>query len=194
MSFQNLKENGSRALRISPRVITLDVVFRALLGTSFVFMIVLGLDMPKSSFGDPKAYPIFVGSVGLILWVGSNINEAIQIINNRKQGRIYDIRFETEGISPMTVWLRTALVFSIMTATILGVWLVNFHIAMPLFLLTYLRFVGKMRWRSVILVAILMEIPIVFLYGAVIHTSWPDSLIERIFDFSIQDVLDGPLG
>jgi hypothetical protein len=188
MSFEDLKQNGSRALKLCPKYITLDIVFRGLLGASFVWMIVLALDMPKSSFGDPKAYPLFVGTIGLVLWVASNINEAIQLINNRKQGRIYDIRFETEGI-----WLRTGWVFSIMVMTIVGVWLVNFHLAIPIFLISYLRFVGKMRWRSVILIAIAMEIPIVVLYGAVIHTSWPDSLLERIFDFDIQDFFDGPL-
>jgi hypothetical protein len=193
MAF-NLRENGSRALKISPKIITLDVLFRAFLGVGFGIMIIRGLDMPQSSFGDPKAYPIFVGTIGLVLWAASNVNEALQLINKRKQGRIYDISFETEGISTVTVWLRTAWVFSIMVATILGVWLVNFHLAIPIFLISYLRFVGKMRWRSVLLVAIAMEIPIVILYGAVIHTAWPDSLVERVFDFSLQDFFDGPLG
>ena len=180
-------------LKAGQRIITLDVVFRGLLGVVFVGMIIAALGMPETSFGKPAAYPMFVGTVGLVLWVLSNINEVLGIRRGREQSRIYDIKFETEGMSQLVVWLRTAWVFGIMGGTIVGVWLVNFHIAIPLFLITYLKFVGKVKWWVALLIALLVEIPIVVLYGAVIHTVWPESVIERIFDFSIQDLLDGPL-
>jgi hypothetical protein len=186
-------QRGENLLQTIQRVVTLDIVFRVLLGVVFVSMIVMATRMPKTSFGDPSAYPMFVGIVGSALWIASNVNELVGKFNGRRQGRIYDITFETAGMSQRTVWLRTGWVFGVIGATIVGVWLLSFHIAIPSFVFLYLRFVGKVSWRVGILIAILIEIPIVVLYGGVIYTAWPVSVIEQIFDFSIQDVLDGPL-
>lgn len=177
-------------IRTTQRIITLDIIFRALLGFIFVGMIVAANGMPKTSFGDPSAYPRFVGVIGLTLWVASNLNELVSQLRGKQQGRIYDITFQTTGMSPLVIWLRTGWVFGIMGATIVGVWLVNFHLAIPLFLFSYLRFVGKIKWWVAILIGALMELPIGFLYGALIHVVWPVSVLERVFDFSLQAPFD----
>jgi hypothetical protein len=180
-------------LKIALRFVTLDLFFRLALGGVFVSMIVMATQMPKTSFGDPSAYPMFVGITGLILWIASNVNEVLGQLKGRKQGRIYDITFETAHMSPRTVWLRTAWVFGIIGATIVGIWLFSFHVAIPAFVILYLKLVGKVRLHNAIIIGLLIEIPIVVLYGGIIYTVWPESVIERIFDFSIQDLLDGPL-
>ena len=177
-------------IRTTQRIITLDIIFRALLGFIFVGMIVAANGMPKTSFGDPSAYPRFVGVIGLTLWVASNLNELVSQLRGKQQGRIYDITFQTTGMSPLVIWLRTGWVFGIMGATIVGVWLVNFHLAIPLFLFSYLRFVGKIKWWVAILIGALMELPIGFLYGALIHVVRPVSVLERVFDFSLQAPFD----
>jgi len=41
-----------------------------------------------------------------------------------------------------------------------------------------------------ILIGALMELPIGFLYGALIHVVWPVSVLERVFDFSLQAPFD----
>lgn len=189
-------EGGSGAvnrLKIARRFVTLDVFFRLALGFVFVMMIVLASGMPQTSFGDPSAYPMFVGIMGLILWTASNVNELLGQSKGRKQGRIYDITFETAHMSARTVWLRTGWVFGIIGATIVGIWAFSFHLAIPGFVILYLKFVGKVRLHNAIIIGLLIEIPIVVLYGGIIYTAWPESVIERIFDFSIQDLLDGPL-
>lgn len=177
-------------IRTTQRIITLDIIFRALLGFVFVGMIVAANGMPKTSFGDPSAYPRFVGVIGLTLWVASNLNELVTQLRGKQQGRIYDITFQTTGMSPLVIWLRTGWVFGIMGATIVGVWLVNFHLAIPLFLISYLRFIGKIKWWVAILIGALMELPIGVLYGALIHVVWPESVLERVFDFSLQAPFD----
>lgn len=177
-------------VKATQRIVTLDIVFRALLGFVFVGMIVAANGMPKTSFGDPSAYPRFVGVIGLVLWVASNLNEMVSQLRGKQQGRIYDITFQTTGMSPLVIWLRTGWVFGIMGATIVGVWLINFHLAIPLFLIAYLRFVGKIKWWVAIVIGALMELPIGFLYGAIIHTAWPKSVLERVFDISLQEPFD----
>ena len=177
-------------IRTTQRIITLDIIFRALLGFVFVGMIVAANGMPKTSFGDPSAYPRFVGVIGLTLWVASNLNELVTQLRGKQQGRIYDITFQTTGMSPLVIWMRTGWVFGIMGATIVGVWLLNFHLAIPLFLISYLRFIGKIKWWVAILIGALMELPIGVLYGALIHVVWPESVLERVFDFSLQAPFD----
>lgn len=177
-------------IRTTQRIITLDIIFRALLGFVFVGMIVAANGMPKTSFGDPSAYPRFVGVIGLTLWVASNLNELVTQLRGKEQGRIYDITFQTTGMSPLVIWMRTGWVFGIMGATIVGVWLLNFHLAIPLFLISYLRFIGKIKWWVAILIGALMELPIGVLYGALIHVVWPESVLERVFDFSLQAPFD----
>ena len=178
------------AIKKGQRIITLDVVFRGLLGYVFVGMIIAAAGMPTTTFGDPSACPRFVGVIGLVLWTASNLTELRSALKGRRQGRIYDIAFQTTGMKATVVWLRTAWVFGIMGATIVGVWLVNFHIAIPAFLMIYLVFVGKLNWKMSLGIAFVVELPIAFLYGSLIHTAWPLSVVERVFDFQFQTPID----
>lgn len=188
------QENGTGgvvdAFKKTPKIITLDIIFRAALGYVFVGMIIAAEGMPKTTFGDPSAYPRFVGVIGLVLWIASNLTELRNALKGHQQGRIYDIAFQTTGMKASVVWLRTAWVFGIMGATIVGVWLVNFHVAIPTFLVAYLVFVGKLNWRLSLVIAFLVELPIAFLYGSLIHTAWPLSVVERVFGFQFQTPID----
>ncbi len=140
--------------RRASTIITLDVVFRLGLGVGFVLMLVLAGRMPSSSFGNPAVYPTMIGWIGITLWVGLIVQTVIDNARGRRQGRIYDISFEVHHLSTITVWLRTGAVFGILGLLILGVWLLSFQVTIPLFLLTYLKTLGKLSWRAAIGLAV----------------------------------------
>ena len=174
-------------------IITLDVIFRAALGAGFVIMLVMASRMPSSSFGNPAVYPTFIGVIGLGLWAGLIVQDLINGRRGRRQGRIYDIAFEVGHIPTFVVWLRTFAVFGMLGVLILGVWLLSFQLAIPLFLLVYLKVLGKTSWRLAISMGLTLEIPIVVLYGAVINTAWPDSVLEGLLGFTFQSILEKPV-
>ncbi len=174
------------------RALSLDVVFRAALGAGFAYIVVVGLGMPETGMGNPGLYPIFVGSIGLGLWTIQTAQEIVMALSGKSQSKIYDIAFETAGVSTATVWLRTFWMFGMMGTLLLGVWLLSFHVMIPLFLLVYLRIVGKTRWWAASVIAFGAELPIVLLYGKVINTAWPDSILEKALGIYFQEILAAP--
>ena len=174
------------------RALNFDVLFRAVLGAGFAYMIVVGLGMPETGMGNPGLYPVFVGSIGLGLWTIQTFQEVVRTLSGASQSRIYDIAFETSGISTTTVWLRTLWMFGMMGTLLLGVWLLSFHVMIPLFLLVYLRIVGRTQWWVASVIAVGAELPIVLLYGRVINTAWPESILEEALEISFQDILAAP--
>jgi hypothetical protein len=147
----------------------------------------------KTGMGNPGLYPVFVGSIGLALWTVQTVQEIVMVLAGKSQSKIYDIAFETAGVSTATVWLRTLWMFGMMGTLLVGVWLLSFHVMIPLFLLVYLRLVGKTQWWVASVIAFGAELPIVFLYGYVINTAWPESLLEKTLQISFQEILIAPL-
>jgi hypothetical protein len=89
-------------------VLGLDFVFRLLIGVGFAYMIVAGMRMPSTSFGTPGLYPMFVGSIGLVIWIALHVQGALRTIRNHTHtGRIYDIAYEFGDLAPR--WSAAAL-------------------------------------------------------------------------------------
>ncbi len=186
-----------RQMRKLRSILNADVLFRLVLGAAFAYMIVGGWGMPRSSFGRPGLYPIFVGIFGLAIWIVLHLQAALRaMLKNRKTGaagRIYDIAYELGDIPAEVIRRRTVQAFLMLVGLIVAIWLVNFQIAIPLFLLFYLRVVGKTNWWVAVGSMLALEVLIVVLFGDVAHVAWPQSLLEREAGISFQHLLGDPI-
>jgi hypothetical protein len=181
---------GSNVLRL----ISLDVLFRALIGVGFAAMIVAGLGMPRTTFGSPGLYPTFVGSIGLVVWIALHLQEAVRAVEkNTHRGRIYDLAYEFADIPARMVHRRTIQTFAMLGALIVGVWLLSFQLAVPLFLLFSLRFQGKASWYVTVAWIVALELLIVVVFGTIAHVAWPRSILEAALGVSFQNILGGPI-
>jgi hypothetical protein len=174
--------------------LTLDALFRLAIGAGFAYMIVAGLGMPKTSFGSPGLYPTFVGSIGLVMWSGLHIQAFWRTVSKHThRGRIFDIAYEFSDIPPRVVRQRTLQTFAMVGGLMLGVWLISFQLAVPLFLFVALRILGKSSWRMAIASMVVLELLIVVLFGDIAHVAWPRSILEAALGISIQNILGGPI-
>jgi hypothetical protein len=180
-------------MRTARGLIRLDLVFRLLIGVGFAYMIVAGLAMPRTSFGTPGLYPIFVGSIGLVVWLGLHVQDALRTIRNHTQrGRIYDIAYEFGDMPPELVRRRTLQTFGMVGALMLGVWLLSFQLAVPIFLCIALRLLARAGWPLTLAWMVVLELLIVVVFGSIAHVAWPRSVLENALGVSFQTILGAP--
>ena len=174
-------------------VLRLDFVFRLLIGMGFAYMIVAGLRMPSTSFGTPGLYPIFVGSVGLVIWVALHAQDTVRAVRNHTAtGRIYDIAYEFGDLAPEVIRRRTLQTFGMLAALMLAVWLISFQLAVPLFIFIALRVLGRANWRITLAWLLVLELLIVVVFGSIAHVAWPRSVLESALGVSFQAILGAP--
>ena len=82
----------------------------------------------------------------------------------------------TAGSVTPEVTRRTREIFLWILALIGGVFLVGFHLTLPLFALLYAKIYGA-RWRAAIFLALLAEGFLVLLFDQLLHVVWPDPLL-----------------
>jgi hypothetical protein len=61
-----------------------------------------------------------------------------------------------------------------------GVWLVGFHITIPLFLFLYCASFGGMKWPNALIVAAGFESFIVGVYDRLVHVVWNEPVLLKM--------------
>ncbi len=168
---------------------SIDFLFRLAIGIGFAYMILAGTRMPRTSFGSPGLYPIFVGTIGLLMWIGLHIHD---LLRRSRSGRIFDIAYDFSDLPAHVVRRRTLQTFAMLAALMLGVWLLSFQLAVPLFLLVTLRVMARSSWLVAAAWMIALELLIVVVFGDIAHIAWPRSILEGTLGISFQSVLGAP--
>jgi hypothetical protein len=70
--------------------------------------------------------------------------------------------------------LTTAMLF-------VSVWVIGFHVAIPIYVFAYLMVYGGVRWWVALLCAAFFEAFMVVAYDIVIRQAWPEPLIRLPF-------------
>jgi hypothetical protein len=136
----------------------------------FVFMLV------ESAKWNPGValLPRIASSLGLIVLVVY----AIQRFRPRTQGQIMDMGFNEEGLTRSVVIERTLRFVLTTAAFFIAIWLVGFHVAVPIYMVLYLTVYGKVRWWAALLSAAGFLIFMVVAYDIVIRSVWPEPVIR----------------
>jgi hypothetical protein len=136
----------------------------------FVFMLV------ESVKWNPGValLPRIASSLGLIVLVVY----AVQRFRPRSQGQIMDMGFNEEGLTRSTVLERTLRFVLTTAAFFVGIWLVGFHVAVPIYMVLYLIVYGKVRWWAALLSAVGFLIFMVVAYDIVIRSVWPEPVVR----------------
>lgn len=177
------------------RRLSADLIFPILLGAAFIFVVVGGRGLPRGA----GSFPIALGILGLALLTVYVVREVYFARRARQSGtartrlQILDLASRQNEVSRRDRGLRTARVFGGLLALLAGVWLVSFHVAVPVYLVVYLRSFAKTSWRLALGIAAAFELIIVVFYGLIVHVPWGESLVESVGGFSFQEILGGPI-
>jgi TctA family transporter len=160
---------------------SLPVVLEALFLTAtfalFIYFIGASRQWPLSAALLPRV----VSGAGLLFLTGY-LFQRISQANGKVSaaGRILDIGFRDSDLSAQEMSRRILRVVGSLAALLAGVWLLGFHVTIPLYLLVYCTVFGGMRWWSALMVAAGFEIFIVGVYDLLVHVVWNEPLLLKL--------------
>jgi hypothetical protein len=66
---------------------------------------------------------------------------------------------------------------------ILLIWTIGINIAIPIYVLSYMKVQGKYRWLSSTITAAAVSGFVYLVFNVIFRIAWPDSLVQSLFDF-----------
>jgi hypothetical protein len=146
----------------------------------FVYLIVPSFDWPWGARLVPQI-AVIIGTPFLILRI-------IYVFHILFWGRtasvtptqIMDFGFRVSG-DPKQEARRWVRILCAIAALYLGIWLVGFHIALPVWIFAYMVWFGRANILIAAAIALLFVGLIAGVYGELINVPWPDPLLFTLF-------------
>jgi hypothetical protein len=135
-----------------------------------------------SARGWPLGSRLFPWFVGISMLVLTLIQSALELCQSARpespeeDQETGDLQVDWT-IGTRLVVRRVSIIFGWLVGLFLGIWLFGFFIAVPLFVLLYLKFQGREGWLlsfSLTLAALLFLIAV---FDQILHVPWPHPLI-----------------
>ncbi|MFN0070567.1 MAG: hypothetical protein ACKVVP_03630 [Chloroflexota bacterium] len=137
----------------------------------FIFMLVESLRWSAGVALLPRIASAF-GLVVLTIYAFQRLGPG------RHRGQIMDLGFDEEGLERRVVMERTARFVLSTVALFASVWLIGFHVAVPIYMVLYLVIFGKVRWWVAILSALAFLAFMIVAYDIIIRETWPEPIIR----------------
>lgn len=153
-----------------------EVFFLTLVGAFFTYLLLESWEWPLGAAFLPRLVT-GLGLVLLVFYIVSRVRQTDE--RGKRTSRILDIGFTDAGLDRQVILARMARFFGSTAALFLGVWLVGFHIALPVYVFLYLFIYGRVRWWWAFAAALSFEAALVGLYDQVLHTSWNEPVLLK---------------
>ena len=171
MSEQIESATLAPAARRSNTERVLEIVLMAFCAVIFLFMLTESMIWSAGV----ALLPRIASGFGLVVLV---VYAAQRFRPRGGQGQIMDMGFDEGGLERSVVIERT-LRFVLTTAALFTlIWLIGFHVAVPIYMVLYLTIYGKVRWWAAALTALGFLIFMIVAYDIVIRSNWPEPVIR----------------
>jgi hypothetical protein len=152
--------------------------FLLVVAATFGYLLVASRGWPASA----ALVPTLIGCVGLPLLAIHVLRRWRELARPRPAaGPILDVGFTDVHLERRVVTVRTVQMLGSTAALFVGIWLVGFHVALPLFVGLYLLVFGRVRWWWALLGALVFEGLLLGLYDGVLHIAWNVPVLQQIF-------------
>ena len=159
-----------------PLEIVGEIPLLAIVGGFFVYLFLESLSWPLGAALMPRI-AVIVGFPFLIIRVITLLRRTVA-----QQGQIMDMGFSI-GIDPKGEARRFVRIYAFIVGLYLAIWLFGFHVALPLGMFFYLFVYGRVGWIASIAVSLFFLALIIGVYDNVLHVSWHEPLILRIWNW-----------
>jgi hypothetical protein len=93
--------------------------------------------------------------------------------------QILDTGFDEEGLSGRVVAIRTLRLAAWFGGMLAAIWLVGYHVTVPVFVFFYLLVFGETRWWLAATAGAVFFLLTYVFFDLVLHTEWPEPALLR---------------
>ncbi len=152
-----------------------EIILLAIVGALFLYMFIESFSWPAGSALMPR---IAVG-LGTPFWIARLIT-LIRTTRETRPEQIMDLGFRT-GADPRGERIRFARICLYIVGLYAAIWLVGFHIAVPLGVFFYVWVYGRAGWFWSTVLGLLFLALIVGVYDRFLNATWHDPPLLRLF-------------
>ncbi len=151
-----------------------ELILLIIVGAFFGYLFYESFDWPLGAALLPRIAVI----IGAPFWVF----QVISLLRSRQEGvgRIMDLGFLEIGIDPKAEVTRFIRITGWLIALYLGIWLLGFHLVLPLWIFLYLTIYGRLRWYWSACFALFFLAMIIGLFDYVMYTQWHKPILLRL--------------
>ncbi|MGH7828095.1 MAG: tripartite tricarboxylate transporter TctB family protein [Candidatus Binatia bacterium] len=143
---------------------------------SLFFVILAAWAAYEAKNWDPSAR-LFPLLASLPLLVLSLVQLGIDAVgSHRERAKAMDFEF-TKGVDPSLARRRTLNIFAWLFGFGFAIWLVGFHVAIPLTVFLYLKFQGRESWSLSLALAIATYIFFWGVFDRILHLPFPEPVL-----------------
>ncbi len=152
-----------------------EIILLAIVGGLFLYMFIESFQWPEGSALMPR---IAIG-LGTPFWIARLI-ALVRSTRETTSEQIMDLGFRT-GADPGAERMRFTRICLYILGLYAAVWLVGFHIAIPLGVFFYVRVYGRAGWLWSTILGLLFLALIVLVYDRFLNATWHDPPLLRLF-------------
>ena len=152
-----------------------EITLLAIVGSLFVYMFIESFSWPEGSALMPR---IAIG-LGTPFWIARLI-VLIRSTRETSSEMIMDLGFRT-GEDPRAERMRFARICFYILGLYAAIWLVGFHIAIPLGVFFYVLVYGRAGWIWSTVLGLIFLALIVLVYDRFLNATWHDPPLLRLF-------------
>ena len=175
------KRNDASGKRLAPSRISVDVVLEVVLVSAVsVFFIYLWLSVGELR-SEAARLPKFTAIGGLLLvavFIGQKVWGATRG-RQKSEAQILDTGFDEEGLTRRLIVIRTLRLTIWFGGMLAAIWLVGYHVSVPVFVFFYLVVFGESKWWWGAIAGVTFFLLIYGLFDLVLHTVWPEPALLR---------------
>ncbi|MGH7927341.1 MAG: tripartite tricarboxylate transporter TctB family protein [Candidatus Binatia bacterium] len=147
---------------------------RALLSLFFVILAAWAVYEAKDWDASARLFPLMASLPLLVLSV---VQLGIDTLGpQRETAKAMDFEF-TKGVDPSLARWRTLNIFAWLFGFALAIWLLGFHVAIPLTVFLYLKFKGRERWSLSLTLTIAIYLFFWGIFDRLLHLPFPEPVL-----------------
>jgi hypothetical protein len=166
--------------RLVPRMsfdLVLESILVSIVTSYFIYLLLAVRDLRPEAARLPR-----VTALGGLVLVAAFIAQKIWHATHPKQNtalQILDTGFDEEGLSGRLVVIRTLRLAGWFGGMLAAIWLVGYHVTVPVFVFFYLLVFGETKWWLAATAGGVFFLLIYVLFDLVLHTEWPEPALLR---------------
>ena len=152
-----------------------EIILLAIVGALFLYMLIESFGWPEGSALMPR----IAIAMGTPFWIARLIT-LVRSTRETSSDMIMDLGFRT-GADPRGERIRFVRICLFIVGLYASIWLVGFHIALPLGVFLYVKVYGGAGWIASAILGLLFLALIVGVYDHFLNATWHDPPLLRLF-------------